>query len=516
MKKFKRYKVGSSLNVRIDVLDIIKEDHLARQIEGYVSQLNTSQIESKYSNIGQKAFHPKMMLSVILYGYTQGVRSGRKLATSCNENLAFIYLSKNQHPQKSAINDFRKDNYKHFESFFLQILQMMDQTEVGNFDLSMADGSKVGANSSKKRTKNKEQFKKWKDKLREDIGEIEQELLISKSSGEKERKKKELERKTELKKKIKKMVDDLEEEESDKSRNLSDPDSPIMKGKKGNFDTFYNVQVGCNEKGMIGFCRVVTKGNDKAQLIPTLEGLEKNIGKKVKTILADADYGNYESLEYMSKNGIEGYVPFQHMNTEFKDKPFHTKQFTYQAQTDTFLCPEQKHLIFLKEYKPPNQDNTFRQYRTDACKECPFQKECCPKGLVRRIIQRELRQGHKDSMKERLNSKEGKAMYNRRMHPVESIFGHLKHNLGYDGFLLRGIEKVNAEFTIMCIAYNLMKMVNNIQILTNKGLSRTYKHLNGIFRAIQTISIGLEIISFFTKKSNFNKNEFVNHLFTGV
>jgi transposase len=216
VKKFKRYKVGSSLNVRIDVLDIIKEDHLARQIEGYVSQLNTSQIESKYSKSGQNAFHPKMMLSVILYGYSQGIRSGRKLATSCNENLAFIYLSKNEHPQKSAINDFRKDNYKHFESFFLQILQMMDQTEVGNFDLSMADGSKVGANSSKKRTKNKEQFKKWKDKLREDIGEIEQELLIAKSSGEKQRKKKEVERKTELEKKIEKMMDDLEEEESDK------------------------------------------------------------------------------------------------------------------------------------------------------------------------------------------------------------------------------------------------------------------------------------------------------------
>lgn len=179
MAKFKAYKIGSDQNIVINVGHYLAEDHRCKQIEKIVSKLDTSLIEAKYSNLGQNALHPKMMLSIIFYGYTVGIRSGRKLSQACEEQLPFIYLSKSYRPQKSCINDFRKDNYIHFADLFLQVLKKCQESDLGDASFSIVDGSKQGANSSKRRTKTKAQYEKWQQLLLDDISCIEQELSDS-------------------------------------------------------------------------------------------------------------------------------------------------------------------------------------------------------------------------------------------------------------------------------------------------------------------------------------------------
>jgi len=241
--------------------------------------------------------------------------------------------------------------------------------------------------------------------------------------------------------------------------NLTDGDSVIMKGKKGDFNTNYNVQAACSEDQIITFTDVVTAGNDKAQLKPALEGITQNTGKLVKQALADADYGTFDSLEYMDQNDIEGYVPYRNMDKTFEDKPYWSANFDYNKEQDIYKCPADKDLAFYRMGKDTHNNLTTRNYRTDACLTCPFQKQCCQKGTIRRVIKREVRQGLKEEMKERLHSPAGKVMYQKRLHPIESLFGHLKFNLGYQQFLLRGLEKVKAEFTLMCLTYNLRKLI---------------------------------------------------------
>lgn len=193
VKKFKSYTIDRSINIKIDLNSVISEDHLCKFIERIVSTLDTSSIEANYSSIGQNALHPKMMLSIIFYGYTKGIRSGRKLSLACKEDLAYIYLSKGYYPQKTALNEFRRKNYRHFPDLFTQVVQIAQQTDIGDFSFSIADGSKLDANSSKRRTKGIEQFSKWQDVLLEDIAEIEQELSDGKmSSKSKEQVKKNL------------------------------------------------------------------------------------------------------------------------------------------------------------------------------------------------------------------------------------------------------------------------------------------------------------------------------------
>lgn len=247
--------------------------------------------------------------------------------------------------------------------------------------------------------------------------------------------------------------------------NLTDPDAPLMKGKKGNFDTNYNVQIACGEDQVITYCDVVLQGNDKAQLIPALQGIMNNTNKEVQTVLADADYGTFDSLEYMAQNNMEGYVPFRDMNTPFKDKPFHTVHFVYNDNNDYYTCPNSKQLYYYRSSEDKKRKQFYRHYRTDlpqTCKQCPFKDQCVPKRSVRRIINRETRQHLRDQMKQRLNSDLGRKIYQKRLHPVESFFGHIKYNLRYTRFCLRGLKKVKAEFTLICLTYNLRKLITKL------------------------------------------------------
>lgn len=241
--------------------------------------------------------------------------------------------------------------------------------------------------------------------------------------------------------------------------NLTDPDAPIMKGKKGDFNTNYNTQLVCNDNQIISFCDVVVIGNDKTQLIPSIEGAISNTEKNIAIVLADADYGSYASLEFLEEKNILGYVPYKNMNAKYDEDKYHSSHFVFDKSKNVYTCPAGQILEQYRSRKDANRKHHFDQYRTNACKECPFQKQCVKPKRARRVIEREKRQYLKDEMKIRLNSKEGKLMYQKRLHPIEAIFGHLKYNLGYNQFLLRGLKKVKAEFTIMCLTYNLRKLV---------------------------------------------------------
>lgn len=177
MANFKKYEIGQSLNLQIDFDEFLPSNHFSRKLEQIVSELDISSILASYSEEGQNAYNPQMLLSIIFYGYMTGMRSGRKLETACRTDLVFIYLSKCYRIGKSTINDFRKDHYIHFASLFAQILQKCIEVGIVDPSISIADGSKIDANSSKKRSKTKVQYEKWQHCLEEDIAELKKAAL---------------------------------------------------------------------------------------------------------------------------------------------------------------------------------------------------------------------------------------------------------------------------------------------------------------------------------------------------
>ncbi len=134
MGKFKEYDTRPGREMIVDLTGLLPDDHLSKKIEKIVGDLDVSAIESDYSDLGQNALHPKLMLSVIFYGYATGTRSGRKLEDACKEQIPFIYLSKSYYPKKTCINAFRRKYYTHFPNLFIQVLRQCE--ELGMWDVS--------------------------------------------------------------------------------------------------------------------------------------------------------------------------------------------------------------------------------------------------------------------------------------------------------------------------------------------------------------------------------------------
>ncbi len=240
--------------------------------------------------------------------------------------------------------------------------------------------------------------------------------------------------------------------------NLTDFDAVVMKGKKGNYDTNYNVQVACTKNRYITYVGVSTAHNDKKELQDVVQGISDNTAQKIEKLLADAGYASYINYEYLIKKGIIAYIPDQNMQVDFSDKPYHKEHFIYNEEKNQYVCPQGKVLKFTRKKKDgANQFNIYTAQQAD-CANCPVAHFCRKSKESPRTIHREIREALKEQMRKRLQSEEGKAIYKCRLHPIESIFGHFKQNLNYYYFLVRGKVKVQAEMTLMAIAHKLKQL----------------------------------------------------------
>jgi len=327
-----------------------------------VFSLDTEPIEAMYSFLGQRTYHPKLLLSVLFYGYATGVRSSRKLAERCLSDHIFIYLMQCYTPDHRTISDFRKNNLKEIERYFVDIVRIfstLGYTQIGKIYL---DGTKIKGNASAKRTKDRAGFEKWLSEIEEEIATLlkeaetidKQEDETCKTDPEHEVLQKKLSDRTYLKSKIEEALEIMKEENREKI-NLTDRDANHMKsGGSKDIRPGYNCQAAVTESGIIVAGEAVTEANDRNQLKPMIEQTELNTQEKVKEVAADCGYGSYSNYEYLEQREIDGYVPdsnFQQYKSgeyEKEENRYHYTNFTYNAVTDSYVCPEGKRLTYWK------------------------------------------------------------------------------------------------------------------------------------------------------------------------
>jgi transposase len=485
MSKFKKIGTGQSLLFGFNVEDFISEKHLARLVEEIVNTLDTSEIEKKYSEIGQNSFPPKIMISILFYGYSKGIFSSRKIGISCHEVLPFMYLSKLFKPNFRTISDFRKNNIKELGNYFVEILKYCNElgiTDVGKISI---DGSKFRANASSKRTKTIAEYKKWEDSLKTQIKELTDKAENidaeenNKLSNEKDRIEKLIKSKTNLKEKVQQAKKDLKKMNKENKKagikkeakiNLTDKDSKFMKQRNGVIKTNYNAQIAVTDNNIIVSAEVTTEANDQNQLKTMIETTEKNTGEKVNEAKLDSGYASYENYKILKEKKIDGYMPDKQFYNDEKnnnrqksqEKKYANRNFKYDKELNKYICPEGKDLNFYRKSK--NKKQIILNYKCNACSNCPAKEQCCPK-VKNKVIQRNELKYLQDEMREKLKTKEGKQIYLKRMNSAESPFGHFKSNLGFVKFSLRTIEKVKSEWKLLCGAYNIMKIFNLKQAL---------------------------------------------------
>ena len=436
-KGYRTYQPDQDLLLPPSLRDWLAEDHLVYFVSDVVDQLDLAKIHAAYGDErrGQPPYDPSLMTKLLVYGYCVGVFSSRRIQRRLQEDVAFRVLAVGNEPDFRTISDFRKNHLEALQGLFEQVLEMALESGAMKLGRVSLDGTKIKANASKHKAMSSGRMKEKQQQLKEEV----QQLLAQAEAADAEEDERhgrnwrgdelpaELRRRETRLAKIKQAKKVLEqrarqkataegksEEEVKKAKpadkdqyNFTDSESRIMMGGDGIVQGF-NAQAAVEPVMQLIVGQQVTQAsNDKEQLMPMVEAIEKQSGQRPQAVLADNGYCSDKNLEYLEsadhpERRIEGYL----------------------------ATGKQKH----GEHRKP-------------CQRGPL-----PKDATR-----------VDRMKRKLQTKVGKAVYAARKCVVEPVFGQIKQARGFRQFLLRGLKKVQGEWALLCMTHNILKIHTALQ-----------------------------------------------------
>jgi transposase len=464
-KSFRSDDLNQSLLLAPSLHDWLPENHLARFMVDVVESLDLSAIHASYDagdGGGQSAYAPAMMVRVLLYGYTTGIYSSRKLQARTFDDVAFRFLSADEHPDHSTLAEFRKRHLQALAGLFTQALQLCQKAGLVKLGHVAIDGSKLQANASKHKAMSYgrmgEAEKQLKDEIdallkraeAEDAAEDEKfgkgrsgddlpaelarresrlaKLQEAKRALEAEARQQAEEKKAAVEARIaerhqqqertgkkirgaepKAPDPDTETPKANAQRNFTDPESRIMPSgsQKGAFVQGYNAQIAVDGQAQIIVAvDVIQQTTDNHQLAPMLEQTERNTGAWPQAASADSGYWNPQQVEKIQGQGIDLHV----------------------------ATGKQKH----GETGQPVDGSPV-----DAGEELSL----------------------RERMKKKLGSEAGRDVYRMRKAIVEPVFGQIKEWRGFRRFSLRGLDKVRGEWKLVCMTHNLLKLFRSGYVL---------------------------------------------------
>lgn len=426
------------------IQEYLAEDHMARFVVEIVDQLDVSHISDRYKGRGKAPFHPSMLIALLFYGYSTGTFSSRKLEAATYDSIAYRYICANTHPDHDTINQFRKKNQEELRELFNQVLLIahgMGLLKLGTVSL---DGTKIKANASKHKALSWGYMEKLEAQLQSEVEELMaladeadqdalpeglnipeelerreqrlQKIAIAKAEIQRRAKEKDRQAQVEYQEKLQRRR--AMEENGQKPRgkepkepatgpkpkdqvNLTDDESRIMPSKDG-YQQAYNAQASVDiDTHLIVEQHISQNPNDKQEIEPALARLKElpDALGKVDNLLGDTGYFSETNVSRCHDQDIKPYLADgrQKHNTPLKD----------QLSDDP---------------SPPDEPTQV------------------------------------DAMRHRMKTREGKQIYAKRKSTVETVFGNIKQNLGFRQFLLRGRQAVEAEWSLVCIGWNLKRM----------------------------------------------------------
>ena len=522
MPKFKTYTMNQIQLLPPSYDELIPADHLVRVVNSVIDSLNLNKLYSRYKEAGCPAYHPRMMLKVLIFAYTQKTYSSRQIAKALRENINFMWLSGDQKPDFRTVNRFRSDMKDIIEEVFYAVVMLLLEKGYIKQENYFLDGTKIEANANKYSFKWKKSVVKYDakldDKIRirlkeidritqeendlyqdndlEETGEIAERITseqVKKIAEEIEKRLEETARaedkeakdkgvrksRKKLKKIHKELKDDIiprkERYEQDleifgerNSYSKTDHDATFMRMKEdhmlnGQLKPGYNVQIGTENTYIVGYT-IHPNPTDTKTLIPHLEHQKEQLGKLPHTVIADSGYGSEENYEYLKQNSCESCVKYgtyhKEQTKKHKNNPFLADNMLYDAESDSYTCPNGRKL----EHSGSRKYTTEAGYQTRRdiyrCQDCSGcpYAEQCKKGESRSIQVSHRLNELKRETRENLCSPTGQVLAARRSSEVEQTFGRIKGCWSFRRFLLRGIEKVKIEWGLLSIAHNITKM----------------------------------------------------------
>lgn len=485
--------------------ELVPEHHPVRVVNTILDQIDISSIESTYKGGGTSCYHPRDLLKILVYAYLRNLYSSRKIEQALNENIHFMWLCGCIKPDHNTISNFRSGKLKgNFKKIFNQVVVLLAGQGYLSLKEIYVDGTKIEANANRytfvwgksiktSRARIENQLKElWRyvetvyaqeeqkpnkpdsfdaidpDEVSKTIAHINQAL-----QG-KEIDKKVKQKLNYAKKNWPGNIAKYNRQESQmggrNSMSKTDPDATFMRMKEdhmqnGPLKPGYNLQASTNNQFIVNYSLAQTTA-DTTTLKDHIQEFIENHGQAPEALTADAGYGSQENYEYLGENNIQAYVKYNYFHKEQQQKnkppdPFHPENMYYNQETDTYYCPMGQAMKNIGQRRRKTasgylQYNTL--YQAQNCQGCSL-RSLCHKAKGSRIIERNHKLIRlKAKAKEKLLSEQGIAHRKRRCWDVEAVFGNIKQNMGFKRFMLRGMEKVEAEIGLIAMAHNLKKL----------------------------------------------------------
>lgn len=501
MLNVRPYNNKQQLLFPVSIGDYLPKNHLAQVIDEAVEQIDLEPYFKKIPNVGNPSYHPALMIKIWFYGYCVKTYSSRKIEEKLYTDIAFIYLAGMQKPDFKTISEFRRKYLNDLKNSFIEILQIchrLGMTQLGEIAI---DSKVMKANASANRTYTEKELieeeremekaiQEYLDKANQIDEEEDRKFSSDKRGNELPE---DIQDKEQRIKKMKQIVEQLRQaREKLKSAgkekiNLTDSDARFQRDKSRKVPG-YRAHIAVDAKQQIIVANdVSTEQADQRDLLPMIDKVMQNVdnlkqssnnilsyentGKQDKIkIITDSGYCSCENLAELErekyKERIEAYIPDQKYQARVRNKKdfsFDNEKFIYDESTDEFICPSDKKLYYVGKAVDRGKQR-FRVYRCRDCKSCKYFGACTISAKGRTIKVLENQHLYKE-MREKLSTLEGKKIYGLRKITAEPVFGNLTKNLGFSEFLLRGLQKVRGEFSLMCTAHNLLKIARFIRRL---------------------------------------------------
>jgi transposase len=445
--------------------DYVAADNPVRFIEAFVDGLDLAAlgfIGTVPKATGRPGYAPADLLKLYIYGYLNRVRSSRRLEAETHRNIEVIWLLRHLKPDFKTIADFRRDNRKVFRSVFRQFVLLCKQLDLFGRELLAVDGTRIKAVNNKDRNFTRAslaEFIKLADKKLDDyLQRLDHSDATEQSAGGA--------RVANLAEKIaairgrrercQEMLAELDRT-GESQISLTDPDSRAMAAHT-HVAVGYNVQVAVDTKHkLIVEQQVTNQVLDMGLLTETAEPAKEILGIETIDVVADKGYFKIEDIEACEKAGMEPYVPRPQRGPSVRAGFFRKDEFKYDPETDSYTCPAGQRLT-------PYSSSALRQLKKinyanrKACRDCPLRARCTDNQF--RTVSRLENEAVLDRMQERLAKRP--EVLNQRRETVEHPFGSIKQWMNQGAFLMRGLEKVRAEFSLTALAYNIRRVLNLI------------------------------------------------------
>ncbi len=458
--------------------DYVTEENPVRFLDVFVDALDLGRLGFTHAEppeTGRPPYRPSDLLKLYLYGYLNKVRSSRRLERECQRNVEVLWLLRKLAPDFKTIADFRKDNVGSIHPLFRVLVEFCKELQLLDGDRVAIDGSKFLAVNSKDRHFDQDKLPDRMKRIDEKVDRYLREL--DENDAKEEGEVSFPSRVPNLKEKIAKLKERQAKYESYQARmertgeveiSLTDPERRMMRCND-RLDLAYNAEIAVEAKNkLIVAYDVTTDVADNHWLVPMARQAREALGVDHLRAIADRGYFDGEQVSRCAENGITDYGPEPEWAKGMGDREgispeFYADKFVYDPASDTVTCPAGHRMVLRSEYthrwRQRPEGMLTRRYATDHCPACPHFMTRCTRNRRGRWIRRTVYAEAVEEMRSRMNSPEGRELFDLRKSTVEHPFGTMKRGFDQGYLLLKGLRKVRGELGLTMLAYNLRRLL---------------------------------------------------------